>query len=78
MVTGKTPIFLFALTLASEVLYEIINQSNFQSINLFNEKVFVFQKICIKAKVVKTLKISSDCHVKTDWFLKRWAIFENS
>ena len=27
-------------------------------------KFFVFQKICFKVKVLKTFKISTDCHIK--------------
>ena len=30
----------------------------------FLKKAFVFQKICVKVKVLKTLKISTDCHIK--------------
>ena len=30
----------------------------------FLKKVFVFQKICFNAKVLNTLKISADCHIK--------------
>ena len=28
-----------------------------------SKKVFVFQKICLKVKILKTFKISTDCHI---------------
>ena len=34
------------------------------------KKVFVFQKIYFKVKVMKTFKISTDCHIKTCRSLK--------
>ena len=40
----------------------------------FLKKLFVFQKICFKVKVLKTLKISTDCHIKRCRSLKRRAI----
>ena len=39
----------------------------------FLKKVLVFQKICFKAKVLKMFKVSTDCHIKTCWSLKRRA-----
>ena len=30
----------------------------------FLKKVFVIQKICYKVKVLKTIKISNECHIK--------------
>ena len=42
------------------------------------KKVFVFQKICFKVKVLKWFKISIDCHVKTYRSLKLNAITEIS
>ena len=60
---------LFALTLASNmaVLYGndafsivvLLTEKRFSS---FLKKVFVFQKNCFKDKVLKTFKISADCH----------------
>ena len=41
-----------------------------------NQKVFVFQKICFKVKVLKTFKISIKRHIKTCRFLKRRAILK--
>ena len=38
--------------------------------------VFVFQKICFKVKVLKTFKISTDCHVKTCRYLKERTILK--
>ena len=42
----------------------------------FFKKVFVFQKICFKVKVLKMLKISTDCQIKTCQSLKRRAILK--
>ena len=36
----------------------------------FLQKVFVFQKICFKVEVLKTFKISTECHAKTRQSLK--------
>ena len=40
----------------------------------FSKKVLVFQKTSLKLNVMKTFKISSDCHVKTYRSLKRRVI----
>ena len=37
----------------------------------FLKKVFVFQKICFKIKVLKTFETLTDCHIKTCQSLKR-------
>ena len=43
----------------------------------FLEKVFVFQKICFKVKVLKTFETFTDCrHIKTCRYLKRRAILK--
>ena len=42
----------------------------------FLKRVFIFWKICLKVKLLKTLKISSDCHIKTFRSLKRRAIWK--
>ena len=92
VVTDKTPFFLispfctpilFVLTLASDraVSYENVTFSILVlSIKIwyssFFKKVFVFQKIYFKVKVLKTFKISSDCHMKICRFLKRRAILK--
>ena len=63
---------LFFLTLASDiaVLYEndassILVLSTKKGYCTFLKRAFVFQKICFKGKVLKTFKISTDCHVNT-------------
>ena len=78
--TGKTPFFvigpfcthiLFALTLTSDmaVLYgndalSMLVLSTKKWYSSFLKRVFVFQKICLKVKLLKTFKISTDCHIK--------------
>ena len=42
----------------------------------FLKKVFVFQKICFKVNVLKTFKISTDCHIKTCRSRKQKAILK--
>ena len=42
----------------------------------FLKKVFVFQKICFKVKVLKMFKISTDCHIKTCRSHKQRAILK--
>ena len=44
----------------------------------FLKKVFVFQKICFKVKVLKTFETFTDCHIKTCRSLKRRAILKIS
>ena len=70
VVAGKT--LFFVLTLASEmaILYgndafSILLVSAKKRYSYFEKKVFIFQKIAFKVKVLKTLKISIYCHVKT-------------
>ena len=74
---------LFVLTLASDmgVFYEndefsISVLSTKKRYSSFLIKVFVFRTICFKVKVLKTFKISSNCHIKTCRSLKRRAILE--
>ena len=62
---------LIVLTLASDmaVLYgndafSILVLSTKNRYSSFLKKVFVFQKICFKIKVLKTFKISTDFHRK--------------
>ena len=43
----------------------------------FLKKAFVFRKICFKVKVLKTFKISTDCHIKTCRSLKWRAILKS-
>ena len=40
------------------------------------KKVFVFQKICFKVKLLKTFKIFTNCHIKACRSLKRRAIMK--
>ena len=42
----------------------------------FLKKVFVFQKICLKIKVLKSFKISTDCYIKTCRSLKQRVILK--
>ena len=42
----------------------------------FLKKVFVFQKICFKVKVLKTFETFTDCDIKTCRSLKRRAILK--
>ena len=60
------------LTLASDiaVLYEndafsILKLSNKKRYLSFFKKVLVFQKICFKVEVLKSFKVSTDCHIKS-------------
>ena len=88
VVTGKTSFFevhfvltiLFVLKLALDVVvlygnvvFSILVPSTKRYSN-FLKKIFVFQKICFKVKVIKTFKISTDYHWKTCRSLKRKAI----
>ena len=43
---------------------------------VFMKKVFVFQSICFKVKILKTFKISSYCHIKACRSLKWRAILK--
>ena len=42
----------------------------------FLKRIYVFQKICFKFKVLKTFKTSNDCHIKTCRYRKRRGYFE--
>ena len=46
------------------------------NLSTFLKRVCLFHKICFKIKVLKMLKISSDCDIKTCQFLKRRAILK--
>ena len=76
---------LFALTLACEgavlhrnIALSILVLSTKKLYSSFLKKVFLFQKICFKVKVLKSFKISSGCHIKTCRSLKRRAILKIS
>ena len=90
VVTGKTTVFMIGpfctphlISLATDgtVLYaniavSILVLSRKKQYSSFLNKVFVFQKIGFKVKVVKTFKISSDYHIKTNRSLKRKVILK--
>ena len=74
---------LFVLTLASDrtVLngndaFSILVVSTKKRYSSFLKKVFVFQKICFKVKVLKTFETFTDCYIKTYRSLKRRAILK--
>ena len=80
---GYTDSILFILTLASDRaifngndVFSILVLSTKNRYSSFLKKVFVFQKICYKVKVLKTFKISTDCHVKTCRSLKWRAVLK--
>ena len=58
----------------------VLNVSIFslKTVLQFFKKVFVFQKICFKVKVLKTFKISTDFRIKTCRSLKWRAILKIS
>ena len=74
---------LFVLALASDmaVLYEndafstLVLSVN-KMFSSFLKKIFVFQKIFFKVKVLKSFKISTDCHIKICRSFKRRAILK--
>ena len=90
VVTGKTPflvigpfvlttLFILALTSDMTVFYGndaffILVLSTKKCFSSFLKKVFVFQKIYFRVKVLKTFKIPNDCHIKTCLSLKLRAI----
>ena len=59
----------------------ILGLSTKKQYSSFLKKVFVFQKIYFKVKVLKTFETFTDCHIpisnKTCQSLKRRAIFKN-
>ena len=61
--SNKTPTLPKSLNM--NILVVATSRSTQKRYSSFLNKVFVFQKICFKFKVMKTLKKSSDCHVKT-------------
>ena len=78
VVNGKTPFFVIDPfctlhpTLASDravlsgnVVFSFLVLTINKRYSSFLRKVCVIQKICFKAKVLKTFQISSDCHIKT-------------
>ena len=76
---------LFVLALASERavlngndVFSILVVSTKNRYSSFLKKVFVFQKICLKVKVLKTFETLIDCHIKTCRSLTRRAILKIS
>ena len=57
-------------------VFSILVDSTKKLLSSFLEKVFVFQKICFKDKVLKTFEILTNCHLKTCRSLKRRAILK--
>ena len=89
MVTGKTPffaigqfctphsIFLNIGFWQGSLLYGNVMVSALHlRYSSFLKKLFVFQKICFRVKLVKTLKISSDYQIKTCRSVKQKAILK--
>ena len=63
---------MFILLLASDVavlcghdVFSILVLSTEKAVLQFFQKGFHFPEICFKVKVLKTFKISSNCHMKT-------------
>ena len=74
---------LFVLTLASDravlygnVMLSVLVLSTKKQYSSFLKRVCVFQKIYFKVKVLKSFKISSDCHIKACRSLKWRAILK--
>ena len=76
---------LFVLTLASNRavlnendVFSVLVVSTKNRISRFLKKVFVFQKICFKVKVLKTFSMFPDLHIKTCWSVSQTeGYFEN-
>ena len=86
VVTDKTPLFdfvvaiLFVLIMVSD--RAVVNGNDVFSVSVVptkkrysscSKKVFVFQKICFKVKVLKSFETFTDCHIKTCRSFKRRA-----
>ena len=56
--------------------FSILVLSTKKRYSSFLKKVFVFQKICFKVKVLKTFETFTDCYIKTCRSLKRRAILK--
>ena len=48
-----------------EMMFSILVVSTKKRYSSFLKKVFVFQKICFKVKVLETFENVPDCHIKT-------------
>ena len=90
VVTGKTPLFVIGPFCSPHSICFNIGRAVFNGNDVFSillvstkkwyssflKKVFVFQKICFKVKVLKTFETFTDCHIKTCRSLKRRAILK--
>ena len=91
VVISKTPLFVIgpfwtlhsifllltsdlAVLYGTDCVFKLFVLSTKELSSRFLKKALVFQKICFK--VLKTFKISSDCHMKTCRSLKRRAILK--
>ena len=77
--TGKSPFFvidLFCTLFCTEMLRFQSWSWTKKRYSSFLKKVYVFQKICFKIKVLKTFKISSDFHINACRSVKRRAILK--
>ena len=57
-------------------VFSILMVSTKKLYSSFSKRVFVFQKICFKVKVLKKFETFTDCHIKTCRSLKRRAILK--
>ena len=65
-----------SISISSERVVLYGNVSTKKQHSSILKKIFVFQKICFKVKVLKSCKISSDCHIETCRSHKRRAILK--
>ena len=56
--------------------FSILVVSAEKQLSSFLKKIFIFQKICFKFKVLKTFKTFTDCHIKACRSLKQRAILK--
>ena len=85
VVTDKTPLFVIGLfcsrhsissdraVLNGNYMFSIVVVSAKKRHSSFLKKIFVFQKIDFKVKVLKTFETFTDCRLKTSQSLKRRA-----
>ena len=64
------------ISLGAYEVFSILLVSTKKWYSSFLKKVFLFQKICFKGKVLKTFETFTDCHIKTCRSLKRRAILK--
>ena len=51
-------------------LYRRVLSIKNQYSSFFKKKVLIFQKSCLIVKILRTFKISSNCHTKTEDYFK--------